>query len=136
VKEPRIHKLRQWAERDLRISHAARTLLFRIFSDRYTDPRYMADHEFEMPWTQIAQWTGLGSKNQCYALADQLRLYQYIFDNGVKGCPPTRVFRLNLKLNLHPLINADGIIAPENPRRSPLPARVKKKFAALKASLK
>lgn len=136
MKEPRIHKLRQWAERDLRISHAARTLLFRIFSDCYTNPKYPADQEFEMPWTQIAQWTGLASKNQCYALADQLRLYQYLHDNGVKGCPPTRVFRLNLKLNLHPLINHEGIIPPENPRQSPLPARVKKKFAALKASIK
>lgn len=136
MKEPRIHKLRQWAERDLRISHCARTLLFRIFSDRYTDPRHPADQEFELPWTQIAQWTGLADKSHCYAIVNQLRLHDYIFDNGVKGCPPTRVFRLNLKLNLFPLINSEGIIPALTPRKSPLPARAKKKFAALRASIK
>lgn len=135
MKDARVHKLRQWAECDLRISHCARTLLFRIFSDRYTDPHHRADEPFELPWTQVAHWCGLADKMHCYEITNQLRLYGYLWDNGVRGCPPTRVFRLNLALNLAKELK-QGIIPTSTPRKSPLPARVKKKFAALKASLK
>lgn len=133
MKDIRIHKLRQWAERDLRISHCARTLLFRIFSERYVG-RDPADDEFFLPWTRISVCCGLASKSQCKEVVNELRLYQYIFDNGVAGCPPQRIFRLNLKLNLEKLITADGIIPPDAPRKSPLAAKIKSNLKKLRAA--
>ena len=136
MKDARVGKLRSAAEKDLRISHCARTLLFRIFSDRYCDHYHTADSAFTLPWTQIATWCNLTSKNQCYAIVEQLRLYQYLFDEGVKGCPPTRAFKLNLKLKLEPLISGKGIIPPVDPRKSPRQARAARHFTALRAVAK
>ena len=109
MKDARIGKLRSWAEKDLRISHCARTLLFRIFSDRYLDPRNLATEPFELPWTTIAKWCGLTDQMNCYTRSGELVTAGYLFDEGVRGCPPTKLYKLNLKLALQPLIK-DGVI--------------------------
>jgi hypothetical protein len=134
LKDARIHKLRQWAERDLRISHTARTLIFRVFSERYVDSRHAADCEFFLPWTKIALWCGLSSKSQCKEVINELRRHDYLFDNGVRGCPPQRIFRLNLKLQLERFITADGIIPPPEPRKSPHPTKIRNNLKKLRAA--
>ena len=118
----------------MRISHTARTLLFRVFSARYVCAD-AADDEFTLPWSKIATWCGLASESQSREVVNELRRFEYLWDNGVKGCPPCRVFRLNLKLNLEKLVNHDGIIPPETPRKSPSGARLSRGFQKLRESL-
>lgn len=134
MKDARIVLMRQWAEKDLRISHCARTLLFRIFSERYTSHE-LADAEFFLPWTRISKWCGLASNSRCKEVVNELRLYQYLHDNGVRGCPPQRVFRLNLKLNLAKMVTADGIIPPDKPRKSPTRTKISNGLKKLRAAL-
>lgn len=131
MKDARIGKLRSAAEKDLRISHAAMRLLFRIYSDRICDPHHAATDVFVMPWTQISHWLGLGDRHHCNTLADTLVTGGYLFSEGLRGCPPTRAFRLNLKYNPSAFIK-DGIIAGAK-RKKPLPSYVKKGLAALRA---
>ena len=137
MKDARVGKLRSAAEKDLRISHCARTLLFRIFSDRYCDPHHMASEPFALPWTQVAHWCGLEERKQCGRLLDSLVTTGWIFDEGLRGCPPTRTFKLNLKYNPAPLIK-DGIIAGGAGfvRKKTLPTYVKRGLAALRAVVK
>jgi hypothetical protein len=131
MKDARIHKLRQWAERDLRISHCARTLLFRIFSDRYCDPHRNAADAFKLPWTQVAHWCGLVDRDHCHDLQDSLVSNGWLYFEGLRGCPPTRTYKLNLKYDPTPLMK-DGIIGGAS-RKKAMPHYVKKGLAALRA---
>lgn len=105
--------------------------MFRIYSDRYCDPHHAATDVFVMPWTQIAHWLGLDDREHCTDLADKLISSGYLFAEGLRGCPPTRAYRLNLKYNPAPFIK-DGIIAGAK-RKKPLPGYVKRGLAALRA---
>lgn len=131
MKDARIIKLRVFAERDLRISSAALRLVLRIYSDRYCDPHYAASDVFTLPWTQVSHWLGLVDRDHCANILDSL-VGNYLFDEGLRGCPPTRAFRLNLKYSPVALIK-DGIIPSATKRKKPLPAYVKKGLAALRA---
>jgi hypothetical protein len=131
MKDARIGKLRSAAEKDLRISHAAMRLLFRIYSDRYLDPHAAASDVFVMPWTQVSHWLGLSDKHHCLDITDTLVSGGYLFSEGVRGCPPTRAFKLNLKYNPTPFIKG-GIISGAK-RKAPLPSYVRNGLAALRA---
>ncbi len=131
MKDARIGKLRSALEKDLRIPHAACRLMFRIYSDRYCDPHNAATDVFVMPWTQVSHWLGLDDREHCTDIADSLVSSGYLFSEGVRGCPPTRAYKLNLKYNPAPFIK--GGIIPGAKRKKPLPSYVTKGLAALRA---
>lgn len=133
MKEPRIGPLRSTAEKDLRISHCARTLMFRIFSDRYLDPRNPAGEAFALTWRQVALWCGLQHKGNCYDRVDELVSGGYLYDEGVKGCPPRNFYKLNLKLDLTKLVKG-GVIPPTVLRKGNKDAAARKGIAAMRAA--
>ena len=94
----------------------------------------MASEPFALPWTQVAHWCGLHDRNHCHELLDSLTSNGWIFFEGLKGCPPTRTYKINLKYNPSPLIK-DGVITGSK-RNKPLPTYVKRGLAALRAVVK
>lgn len=135
MNDPRIGKLRSWAEKDLRISHCARALLFRIYSARVLDPHSLVSDVFALPWTQIARWCGLHDRMNCYDRSTELVRCGYLHDEGVKGCPPANTYKLNLKLDLSKLVK-NGVIPPTVRRQGNKDASVRKGLEALRASVR
>lgn len=143
MNDPRIAKLRQCAEKDLRLTDCALRLLFRIYSDRVLSPDPITDH-FDLPWKQVAWWCGLSDKMNCYARANELVSLGYLYDEGVHGCPPTNRYKLNLKRadELAKMVERgldgsfrDGVIkAPK--RKSNRDATIKKGLAAMRGAVK
>ena len=110
MNDPRIGKLRQWLEKDLILTMCAKVLMFNIYSHRVCC-RDLATEAFKLPWKLPAKWCGLTHKGNVYDRTEELVRAGYMWDEGVKGCPPTATFKLNLKLNLNPMFK-DGVIPP------------------------
>lgn len=143
MNDPRIAKLRQMAEKDLRLTDCAMRLLFRIYSDRVLSPDPITD-PFELPWKQVRHWCGLDHKGTCYARCDELVSNGYLYFEGSKGCPPTNVYKLNLKHADHlaklvkPGLDGtfrDGVI-PSAPRKGNKDAAIRKGLASMRAAAK
>lgn len=135
VTDPRLGKLRCWAEKDLRLSPLARLLILNVYSNRATARGVFATEPFELPWTSIARWTGTRCKKHCYKLADEVVSGGYLWDEGTKGCPPTKLYKLNFKLDLAKYCDPHGMI-PSGTKRIIKPATVKKHLAAMKAAVR
>lgn len=135
MKDTNFTRLRSQAEKDLRISHCARTLLFRIYSDRYCDPRNPAGEAFALTWRLVATWCGLSDKGNCYERVDELVGGGYLYDEGLRGCPARNFYKLNLKLDLTKLVKG-GVIPPTVPRKGNKDAAVRKGIAAMRAATK
>lgn len=140
--DPRIVKLRQWAEKDLRLSDCAMRLLFRIYSDRVLSSAPVSE-AFDLPWKQVAWWCGLSDQMNCYARLCELVGAGYIYYEGVRGCPPTNFYKLNLKLDLQKMVKAgldgsfrDGVIPPTSRRLGNKDAATRKGFAAMRSAVK
>jgi hypothetical protein len=144
MNDPRIAKLRQMAEKDLRLTDCAMRLYFRICSERVLNPKEEAGARFDLPWKQVAHWCGLTDKMNCYARASELVSAGYLYDEGPRGCPPTNTYKLNLKHADHlakmvkPGLDGtfkDGVI-PSTPRKGNKDAAVRKGLAAMRAATK
>lgn len=133
MNDHRIGRLRSMAEKDLRITHCARTLLFRIYSARVLDPHSLVTDAFDLPWTTIARWCGLHDRMNCYQRSTELVRAGYLYDEGVKGCPPTNTYKLNLKLDLSKLVR-DGVVPPTVRRKGNKDASTRKALVAMRAA--
>lgn len=143
MNDPRIAKLRQYAEKDLRLTDCALRLLFRIYSERVLSQDPITER-FDLPWKQVRHWCGLDHKGTCYARANELVAHGYLYDEGVRGCPQTNTYKLNLKHAEHlaklvkPGLDGtfrDGVI-PTEPRPGIKSATVRKGLAAMRAAVK
>lgn len=132
------------AEKDLRLTDCAMRLLFRICSYVVLNPTLEPSEAFELPWKQVAHWCGLDHKGTCYARCDELVSLGYLYDEGVKGCPPTNCYKLNLKHadHLAKLVKLgldgtfkDGVI-PSEKRKGNKDATIRKGLAAMRAAAK
>ncbi len=136
-------KLRQLAEKDLRLSDCALRLLFRIYSDRVLSPDPVTD-AFPLPWKQVAHWCGLNDAHVSLARLSELITHGYLYLEGLKGCPATNWFKLNLKreTELRALVKPgldgtfrDGVI-PSARRPGNKDALIRKGLAALREAAK
>lgn len=144
MNDPRIMKLRQCAEKDLRLSDCSMRLYFRIASERVLNPTEEAGSRFDLPWKQVAHWCGLSDFKTCYERVAELVSLGYLYDEGLRGCPPTNTYKLNLKHAEHlakmvkPGLDGtlkDGVI-PTAKRKGNKDAAIRKGIAALKAAAK
>ncbi len=140
MNDPRVGKLRQFAEKDLRISDCALRLLFRIYSDRILS-RELVSESFALPWRQVAHWCGLSDKMNSYDRTEELVRGGYLYSEGLRGSPPTNFYKLNLKLDLAKMVKPgldgsfrDGTIPPLVKRRGNKDSAVRKGMAALRAA--
>ena len=88
MKDTRIIKLRNKAERDLAISDGALRLLLRICSFIFVDPRRKADDPFPLPWSQVAVWCGVTGENNAYRRIIELVSQKYLTRESLRGSPP------------------------------------------------
>ena len=94
MKDHRIIKLRNKAERDLAISDGALRLLLRICSFVFVDPRRKADEPFPLPWSQAAIWCGLDDQKSAYRRIAELTDEKYLTRGELRGSPPIQYFFL------------------------------------------
>lgn len=92
MKDPRLYNMKHRAERDKRLSHPAHRLLAVLISDRYTDRNFLADDEFELPWSTARLWIHL-ERRQSQEYLKELRARGYLFPTGLKGCPARMFYR-------------------------------------------
>ncbi len=142
MNDPRIAKLRQFAEKDLRVSDCACRLIFRAYSYVVCSSQPV-NLPFALPWKQVADWCGLSDKDTCYDRIKELVDCGYLYDEGVKGCPPEKWVKLNLKLDLSVSIKRgfdgttrNGVIPPTVRRLGNKDASKRKAIAAMRAAAK
>lgn len=106
MRDPRIVKLRQMAERDFTISDGALRLILRICTEIYCNPHAMPEDSFPLSAGKVAMLCGRKDHEICYR-----RIYELLPQPGttygkhrrsylkrveLRGCPPTWWFKLNL----------------------------------------
>ena len=138
-----IGKLRTLAEKDLRLTDCALRLYLRICSERVLSG-LPANERFDLSWKQVAHWCGLSDMMTCYARVAELVLNGYLFDEGLRGCPPTNTYKLNLKhvdhLTKMVVRGLDGSfkdgVIPSAKRKGNKAAAIQKGLASMRAAAK